>query len=61
MNDEATTAGKYIGGGGMKMPSSSSANSNSNNAGNDFIKKPGKGWLHSDESIQDGITYVVKV
>jgi hypothetical protein len=28
---------------------------------NGFIKKPGKGWLHSDESIQDGITYNVKV
>lgn len=26
-----------------------------------FVKKPGKGWLHSDTSIQDGITYNVKV
>ena len=28
---------------------------------NGFIKKPGKGWLHTDDSIQDGITYNVKV
>lgn len=32
--------------------------SNSNNE--NFIKKPGKGWLHSDESIQDGISYTIK-
>jgi SHC-transforming protein 1 len=27
---------------------------------NGFIKKPGKGWLHDDDTIQDGITYNVK-
>lgn len=29
--------------------------------GGGFIKKPGKGWLHSDASIQEGISYNVKV
>ncbi len=29
--------------------------------GGGFIKKPGKGWLHSDTSIQEGISYNVKV
>ena len=26
-----------------------------------FVKKPGKGWLHSDTAVQDGISYNVKV
>lgn len=53
MNDDA---GKFIGvGGAAKLTSSAAAGSN------EFIKKPGKGWIHSDESIQEGITYTVKV
>lgn len=49
INDEAKILGGGGGVGGTKTNSS------------DFIKKPGKGWLHSDESIQEGITYTVKV
>lgn len=25
-----------------------------------FIKKPGKGWLHSDQAVQEGIAYQIK-
>lgn len=28
---------------------------------NGVIKAPGKAWLHTDEGIQDGISYNVKV
>ncbi len=31
------------------------------NSSSEFIKKPGKGWLHSDIAVQEGISYNVKV
>jgi hypothetical protein len=31
------------------------------NSSSEFIKKPGKGWLHSDLAVQEGISYNVKV
>ena len=37
-------------------------NSSWNQKSGSFIKRPGKGWLHTDEKIaQEGVTYNVKV
>lgn len=33
---------------------------NDDSKNDNFIKKPGKGWLHSDDAILDGITYTIK-
>ncbi len=36
-------------------------NTNKRESDNNFVKKPGKGWIHSDEAIHDGIAYNIKV
>lgn len=37
-------------------------NNSWNQKSGSFVKRPGKGWLHTDEKIlQDGVTYNVKV
>jgi hypothetical protein len=43
------------------MSEDSSNNKAWNTNSGSFIKRPGKGWLHDDQTMQEGIAYQVKV